>query len=253
MKQFGKYISMIFLVAAAGIGAFVIYRSLTLEELISVTGHEVVGKFTFLPEHGLDGWDEKNFSRNTTEYGLINKDGIGCLKAESDNSASALFFRQKLFFERRPFISWDWRVEEFPVHKCAENLEKKKSFDFAAQVYVIFYDRFLTRAKALQYVWTRDVSKGTVVKSPYTRNIKVVVLESGGADEWNSEKRDISGDYEQFFGEPLEKDVMAISFMTDSDSTDSRAVAYYKNVEIGYLGGAGIEIIETGKGEPSNT
>jgi hypothetical protein len=218
---------------------------------------ETIKCFSFSSDRSLDEWQEKRLSQNSTEYSVAKCDGRNCVKAVSKDSASALFYRKPLFHKRNPFISWDWKPEKFPSRKNKETLNKKAEFDFVAQVYVIFYARFFLNSKAIQYVWTHDVPTGAVAFSPYTKNVKLLVLESGESDQWKHEERDIKGDYRNLFGEELEKDVTAISFMTDSDSTGSDAAAYYGNIEIGYLetvqpvvGEAEIEVKEEKEPEP---
>ena len=174
MKQFRKYFKVVFLIAVVGIIAFLIYRFLIVERLVSVAEYDEIKTFAFNSVDELDQWDEKKLSRHETEYSLSDQDSIKCVKAVSENSASALFYRQSLKCERRPFISWDWKIEEFPEGGSKEDLKNKESFDFAAQMYVVFYARFLPKAKAIQYVWTKEVPKDTVVKSPYTKNVKVI-------------------------------------------------------------------------------
>ncbi|MFH1665045.1 MAG: DUF3047 domain-containing protein [Candidatus Omnitrophota bacterium] len=196
---------------------------------------QVVKQFSFTSDKSLDEWEEKVLSRNSTDYKVTDDEGKGCIKAVSENSASTLFYRQKCFYTRDPFISWDWKVEKFPDRNGRENLTKKKSFDFAAQLYVVFHARIFLNAKAIQYVWTETLPVGTVAPSPYTKNVMVMVLESGNAGEWKHEERNIREDFRNLFGIELEKDVEAVSFMTDSDSTDSSAVAYYGDIKLGYL------------------
>jgi hypothetical protein len=69
--------------------------------------------------------------------------------------------------------------------------------------------------------------------------VKLLVLESGPSEAWKHEDRDIAADYSTLFGGVLERDVVAVAFMTDADSTDSAASAYYRDVKIGYLGATG--------------
>ncbi|MFH1837007.1 MAG: DUF3047 domain-containing protein [Candidatus Omnitrophota bacterium] len=237
MKRQGKMPFRFYLFAVAIIllifGSYFLYFS---KKPAPSEKHEIVESFPFSDKSDIAGWDEKILSEKGTEYSLEEQDGLTYMKAVSEDSASALFHKIRLFRARNPFLSWKWRIEEFPTTVKEDNLKKKSQFDFAAQVYVVFKANFLPKARAIQYVWTRDVDKGTVAQSPYTKNVKTIVLESGDAGIWKSENRDIGKDYLMLFGEELEKDVMAISFMTDSDSTSSRAVAGYTDITVGYLG-----------------
>jgi hypothetical protein len=224
----------VFLVACVFVIVAVLF--LLRRRPLEVPFEETIKSFKFSSEKSLNEWEEKVLSKNSTLYSVTEYGGKDCVKAESKDSASTLYFRQKLLYARNPVVSWDWKAEDFPDRKKKEELKKKSEFDFVAQVYVIFYARFFLNAKAIQYVWTEDVPKGTVSDSPYTKKVKILVLESGPSDTWKHEKRDIREDYRELFGEELDKDVMAISFMTDSDSTGTEAVAYFSNIELGYLG-----------------
>jgi len=229
-----------------------------------------VRNFSFSAPESLAQWEEKVLARNgkKTDYSLGEQAARKCLKASANDSASALFYKENLSHEDEPFVSWDWYAEKFPDRERPEALDKKQDFDFAAQFYVIFYSRFFLKTKAIQYVWTQSIPAGTTADNPYTPNVKVLVLESGAPEAWKHEERNISADYSTLFGEKLDKDIVAVSFMTDSDSTASTATAYFDNVKIGYMGGAGTEpsgagrILDVlrrvferfkGKEQPSNT
>jgi len=196
---------------------------------------ETVQRISFGSPEGLDAWDEKVLASRGTEYVLAAYDGKDCVNAVSEDSASALYYKKRLSYRKDPFISWDWKAERFPSRSEKETLDSKKEFDFAAQVYVIFYSRFLLNAKAIQYVWAEETPRGFVAESPYTKNVKIMVLESGASDMWKHEERDVLKDFRDLFGQESKKDVMAISFMTDSDSTDSSAIAYFSDFTLGYL------------------
>jgi len=230
-----KITLLVFLLVAVA----VIAREYVVRRQISFFGGEriAVKRFPFKSPGSVSEWDEKVLARRETVYTAVEHADRACVKAESEDSASTLFYKLSLSHKRRPFMSWKWLAEKFPERKSAENLNKKKEFDFVAQVYVVFHSRFFMNSKAIQYVWAENLPVGTVSDSPYTKNVKLIVLESGPSEEWKHEERDISEDYKVLFGEELKKHIDAIAFMTDSDSTTSSAVAYYTDITIGFLGG----------------
>jgi hypothetical protein len=197
---------------------------------------QVVKHFTFQTPEDLEKLDSKLLGGNWTSYTLSEADGKKCIKATSDKSASTLVYEQELFYSRNPFVSWEWKAGAFPVRQEEETLARKKDFDFVAQFYVIFSSKFFLNAKAIQYVWTESVPVGTTEPSPYTSNVKILVLESGPSEGWKHEERDIRKDFEELFGEELDKDIAAIALMTDSDSTGTSAEAYWGDITLGYLG-----------------
>jgi len=131
-------------------------------------------------------------------------------------------------------ISWKWRVDKFPGRSLPETIEGKKEEDFASRVYVIFPAAFFTNSKCVEYIWAESLPVGTYGQSGYSKNIKVLVLESGKSDVWRSEERDIVEDYVKLYGEEPRLDVGAISFMTDADSTGTCADAVYDEIKVGY-------------------
>ena len=198
--------------------------------------HIIVRKFNFSKNSSIEEWKKRSLSRKKTDYSVTELEGKPCVKAVSKSSASTLYYKARLSWEKWPFISWDWKVEEFPERKTEETLDKKKEFDFAAQVYVVFYSRFFPKAKAIQYVWVEDLPVGSISDSPYSKNVKVMVLQSGHSDEWKHEERNINDDFLLLFGEKAHKDVDAVAFMTDSDSTKTKSVAYYSDITLGFIG-----------------
>ena len=195
----------------------------------------LVKEFSFSDLSCLKEWEEKVF-KGKVVYTLEEVDSQGkCVKADSDNTASALYYKIKMNIKQRPVISWKWKVEQFPGRKEVESITNKKEEDFAARVYVIFPATFFPNSKAIEYIWAETLAVGTKSSSPYSNNIQVMVLRSGdSADEWAVEKRDIYADYIELFGEAPTKNVGAISFMTDSDSTQTQAKAFYDEITLGY-------------------
>jgi hypothetical protein len=74
---------------------------------------------------------------------------------------------------------------------------------------------------------------GSVYDSPYSNNIATIVVESGNArlGEWVLETRDIVEDYRQAFGSRPDR-VFAVAFMVDGDNTNSRATAWFSDIQI---------------------
>ncbi len=234
MKRPERILKTVLLIVAAFLAVFGTCVFMVLRVPEGGAG-KVVKEFPLSSGKDLGEWEEKQLCKSRTVYSITEQDGRKCAVAESEGSASALFYKQKLTWERDPFVSWDWKAGKFPDHRTKQSLDKKSEFDFVAQVYVIFAARFFLNMKAIQYVWTKDLPAGTVGHSPYTRNVRLLVLETGETEGWAHEERDIRKDYRELFGEELEKDVAAVSFMTDSDSTESSATAYFSNIKIGYM------------------
>ena len=222
-------------VSAAAVFLYYLPMPKPVEEAGDEDYREVVRRVTFTGPESLEDWDEKRLGRRSTDYSVEEIEGRVVLRASSEKSASGLYLKEKLSYKNRPYVKWDWKAVKFPEREKEESLDRKGEFDFAAQFYVLFYSRMVMSGKGIQYVWTEDIPKGTSTNSPYTKNIKILVLESGDLGEWKTEERDISADYLKLFGKELGKDVVAVAFMSDADSTGTTAEAYFADLEIGYL------------------
>lgn len=192
--------------------------------------------FPFADESSLGEWEEKIF-KGKVDYKVEKNRDLSYVRARCAGAASALYYRIKMDARRRePVMGWRWRVEKFPDKKMPENLGTRDEDDFAARVYVIFMAPFFTNSKVLEYIWARDMAAGTVGTSPYSENIKIMVLKNGRAKEgeWFDEERDITADYKKMFGRSPEYDIGAVAFMTNTDHTGTEAVALYDEIKLGY-------------------
>lgn len=196
----------------------------------------LVKAFPFIKENSLKEWEEKVF-KGKVMYRIEKERGVSYVRASSDNSASALYYRIKMDAKnRRPTMKWKWSVEKFPTKKAPEVLGGETEDDFAARVYVIFPAMFITNWKVLEYIWAETIPSGTIGTSPYSKNIKLIVLEQGlnKDKKWASEERDIYSDYVKLFGRKPEYNIGAIAFMTNTEHTGTSADAMYGDIAIGY-------------------
>ena len=135
-------------------------------------------------------------------------------------------------------MSWRWKVAQFP--KKDIGIGKKGGWleqdDYAARVYVIFSGWNFLRIQSIEYIWDENLAEGTIMTSPYFKNLKLIVAESGkkNMNQWVFEERNIYEDYKKAFGRVVSRRVSAIALMTDSDNTVSSAEAFYKDIKVGY-------------------
>lgn len=221
---------IIILLAAALVLSFLLIKYVGLLRKV-----DIVKYFPFSKENSLKEWKEKVFKGHVI-YEIEARGDESFVLATSNNTASALFYKIKMDMDRRPVISWKWNAKKFPSKNGIEDLKDAKQDDFAARVYVIFPALFFTNTKSLEYIWTEKIKEGTISASPYSKNLQLIVAQSGKEEgvEWVYEKRDIYKDYVEAFGEEPRLDIGAISFMTDADSTGSSAEAFYDEIKIGY-------------------
>ena len=225
---------VIFLAVSTPVG-ILIYKRLAREIPKYTTA--IVKFFPFTQENSLKEWEEKMF-KGKVVYKIESSEGLSYVKASSQASASALYYKVRLDAKgaRHPVVSWKWNVDKFPVKKGKERLDAKDELDFAARVYVIFPAKFLLNSKVLEYVWAETIAEGTIEASPYSKNIKLIVARSGANPDkkWHDEERDILEDYFKAFGRAPEHDIGAVAFMTNTEHTGTDAVAMYDDIRLGY-------------------
>jgi len=198
---------------------------------------EIVKPFLFSEENSLKEWEEKIF-KGKVVYRIEKDKDLSYVRATSDKSASALYYKIKLDAKTaRPVVGWKWRVGKFPVKRSEESLVDKNVDDFAARVYVIFPATFFTNSRVLEYIWAESLPVGSTGTSPYSKNIKLIVLESGPDAEWVSEERNIRADYLKMFGREPEYNIGAVAFMTNAENTGTSADAMYDDIKVGYAEG----------------
>jgi len=230
--------------------------------------------FKFDKKDALGEWQEKIF-KNRVLYTVELKEDGGQLVAKSKSACSGLIYNIRFDPKKYPLISWKWKVLKFPEKNYyASALLPKKSVslwekiltavglkskplkprpvnvpvaeknaksgwlerdDYATRIYVIFPSWIFSNIKAIEYVWSDDLPKGTIMTSPYFSNIKLIIVESGkkNNDEWVYEERNIYEDYKRAFG-VNPSGVGAIALMTDTDNTLSTAEALYTDIKVGY-------------------
>ena len=181
-----------------------------------------VGRFS---ASDLSGWSDKGY-KGKTSYCIEN----GALKAHSQDSASGKIRKLTIDTHKYPKLSWSWRIDHPLKH---EDVKVKSGNDFASRLYVVFPGSFLWQMRAINYVWSAKMPKGSETPSPNTSNSVIVAVESGSekAGKWVFEERNIYEDYKRIFGEepPL---LGGIAIMTDTDDTHDEATAWYGDITL---------------------
>lgn len=197
---------------------------------------EIVKLFPFAAENSLREWEDKVFEGKVV-YRIEKDRDLSYVKAHSAGKASALYYKIKLDVKnKRPILRWKWKVDKFPEKKLPEDLQSTNEHDFAGRVYVVFPAMFILNSKVIEYLWAEKLPIGTAGVSPYSKNIRLMVLESGPSRErgFISEERDVLSDYLKLFGVPPEHNIGAVAFMTNSEHTKSSADAMYDEIALGY-------------------
>lgn len=177
----------------------------------------------------LDGWEEKEFSGQTT-YRLTELDGRMVLLAESRQAASGLFHKVRVDLDKTPYLNWSWRVEQGlpPLDET-----RKEGDDYAARIYVVVDGGlFFWKTIALNYVWSSSQKVGSVWPNAFAgKNAMLIALRSpeDGLGVWHTEKRDLREDFKNIFGKEI-RWIDAVALMSDTDNSEGEARAYYGDI-----------------------
>jgi len=212
----------------------IILISLVIVVWLSILAYSSVQhlkEFTFDKDGALTEW-EKMILNKEVDYVLINLGSGGRVQALSEKACSAIFHRVKYKLDDYPYLSWKWKVLQFPDASGAVTAKEKD--DYAARVYVIFPSWVFTSYQFIEYVWAKDLPEGTMTESPYSKNIKVIVVRSGEPtqQELISEVRNVYDDYKNAFGKQARRKVGAVAFMCDADGTKTSAEALFDDIAI---------------------
>ncbi len=183
------------------------------------------------------------------QFALVTDEGKTVLKVDSSNSAGSMAVPVALLgAQTSTTLQWRWKVDRL-LDKA--DMDEKLADDHSARLYVFFdvplaslplADR--TKIKlarsisgidvptaALCYVWDNKHRVGYTAWSPFTRQLRKVVLQSGpGAiGQWRLEARDVAADFKEAFGFDAPA-ITGISVGNDTDNTEDRVTSWFGDV-----------------------
>ena len=183
------------------------------------------------------------------KFALVLDEGKTVLRVESNNSAGSMAVPASLLgAQTNTTLQWRWKVDRI-LDKA--DMDEKLLDDHSARLYV-FFDvpleslPFADRAKiklarsisgvevptaALCYVWDNKHRVGYTAWSPFTRQLRKVVLQSGpgAVGQWRLEARDVAADFKEAFGFEAPA-ITGISVGNDTDNTDDRVTSWFGDV-----------------------
>jgi len=183
------------------------------------------------------------------QFALVADEGKTVLRVDSNNSAGSMAVPIALLGgQTGTTLQWRWKVDRL-LDKA--DMEEKMADDHPARLYVFFdvpleslsfVDRNRVRlarslsgvdvpTAALCYVWDNKYRVGYTAWSPFTRQLRKVVLQSGPATvgQWQLETRDVAADFKRAFGFDAPA-ITGISMGNDTDNTDDRVTAWFGDV-----------------------
>ncbi len=201
------------------------------------------------PGAPLAPWEEWFVRRGNTptDYRVVQVDGAAVLQAEAREGGSGLARFIRVDPRRHPWLEWRWRVEADPGANLkaagAASPLARLSLGFHGDVHKLdFEDRTKLRLAmlltpkglpyaSLLYVWMLEVPAETVLYSPYTDRVRMIVVESGAEriGQWVGVRRNVLEDYRRAFGEDA-GEIVGVGLMTDAGDDHSRRRGYYGDI-----------------------
>ncbi|HYM81318.1 MAG TPA: DUF3047 domain-containing protein [Candidatus Limnocylindria bacterium] len=192
----------------------------------------VIAATLLLPWHpearGGREWHEHRY-HGRTSYVALGDTANAPLHAETLGNNSALLTRLRID-PHGVVLRWRWRVL---VHPDEADPEVRSRDDRAAGVLlVVRTSLFPWRTRALLYQWTPAQRSGLWSRSPYSRNVRTLVLEHAPADSlWREETRDLEADLARAFGQTPDA-IAGLGVICDADNTGRRAVAEFGPLQL---------------------
>lgn len=214
------------------------------------------------------GWAPLIILRNKkpTEYALVKDGPRTVLHAHADSSSSALMHQMSVDPATLPWLAWEWKIscllkkadntqratEDSPVRIILGFDGDKESLPFADQV--LFETAKVVTGHdfpyaTLMYIWENKAPVGTVIRSPHSGRIRMMVAASGvdGIGEWRLFMRNVVEDFEKAFGEKPGR-LIGIGVLTDTDNTGDTVEAWYGDIRLLRERAASVNASRSGNG-----
>ncbi len=195
-------------------------------------------------------WEPIVLSRRKrpTRYALVDDAGTVVLQAIADNAASVLAVATDIDPRATPVVTWRWKVagliadadprlaarEDSPARLVLEFDGDRSTLPLIERGVYALSRRISGRElpyATLIYFWANRQPVGTVIASPRTGRVQMVVASSGtrGVGSWQSLSRNLRADFLRAFGEEPGR-LTAVGVFTDTDNTGGDAEAWYGDV-----------------------
>lgn len=187
-----------------------------------------------------------------TDFQIATIGGVTGVRMDAQNAGAALYRQVSVDPDATPMLRWRWRVDRLVE---GADIRRKQGDDLSARLYVMFdypLDSLslvergkiqlarsvggdLVPAAALCYVWGSNLPAGTALWSPYSKRVRVVVVESGSGQlgRWLAQERDVAADFRAAFGEAAPP-ITGVAIGADTDQTGDTARGWF--ADIGFYG-----------------
>ena len=138
--------------------------------------------------------------------------------------------RQRIDLQQYPFLNWRWKVDS---RLPPRDETTKNGDDYPVRLYVVVGGGLLFwRSKSLNYVWSRDVAKGSTWANAFAeRNVVMLSLRDArdATGVWHEEKRNVLEDIQRHLGRDI-RYIVCVAIMTDTDNTESSVESFYGDI-----------------------
>ena len=188
--------------------------------------------------------------KNKTVYTLEQYEGRTVLKANSDTAASGLALPLVPREAAGLFLNWQWKALDYIPNANNDDSSRDDAplrvlvaFDGDKSKLPVRDQMVFEMAKivsghdmpyaSLMYVWAAKSPIETIITSPRTSRVKMIVVNSGGGQLglWQEHHRDLAKDYEAAFSEKPGK-IIGLGLLTDTDNTRTQVKAIYGDIEL---------------------
>lgn len=130
-----------------------------------------------------------------------------------------------------PILTWCWRVNVLPP---GGDERYDSTNDSAGGLYVIYSTNWLGILTQMKYVWSSTLEEGTSGRRNKVARPYFVVMESGEENlgKWAFEQVDVVADHKRFYGKIPPDRTMGLGILTDANSTNSYAEAFYAGLRV---------------------
>lgn len=188
--------------------------------------------------------------KNKTIYSLEQYQGRTVLHANADTAASGLVLPLIPREATGLFLNWQWKALDYIPNANNDDSSRDDAplrvlvaFDGDKSKLPVKDQMVFEMAKivsghdmpyaSLMYVWAAKSPIETVITSPRTSRVKMIVVNSGGSQLglWQEHHRNLEKDYEAAFSEKPGK-IIGLGLLTDTDNTRTQVKAIYGDIEL---------------------
>lgn len=195
---------------------------------------------TLLLEGNLDDWQLDVKNGKTQYLPIVDIEQGVVIRAESSNSASGYRFAHTIDLLKTPILKWQWTAQQLPSAALVgdDGIERPLTFDetkvsgndFVLRVSVGIKP-FFGDLKTLHYVWSSQQPIGSHWAIDEHTRVLVISGEQQTTMKWQTLMRHVQKDWFEAFDEKIES-LDFVSFMTDSDNINGKAIGYYGDMQM---------------------